>query len=235
VGRTRILIFGIVALACGGCGSSTSGGRSTGADGSATSTSSTTTSTTSTTTTTTSTTTTTTTSPSGTHDVDYEPFTTQGTIDPQLQIVARLSATTCFSGGVAGGSSYRCFTQPSAIYDPCFARPGATSGPLLCPVSPDRPQVTELSLSPLPPQAQQGVAEERPWAVQLTDGQVCVLVNAAWGGFGPLGCQPSVPRPLADCHMPVQGQGTPWWTVACQAKEAASSPFLLYRVDTLWT
>jgi hypothetical protein len=221
VGRTRILIFGLVALACGGCGSSTSGGRSTGADGSATST------------TTTTTTSTTTTPPSGTHDVDYDPFTTQGAIDPQLQIVARLSATTCFQGGVAGSSSYRCFTQPSAIYDPCFAPPGAASGPLLCPSSPDRPQVTELSLSPLPQAPQQGVAEQRPWAVQLTDGQVCVLVNAAWGGFGPLGCQPSAPGPLADCHMPVHG--TPWWTVACQAKEAASSPFLLYRVDTLWT
>jgi hypothetical protein len=87
-----------------------------------------------------------------------------------------------------------------------------------------------LTVSSLPAQPG-GAPASRPWAVRLAGGQICVLVDAAWGGLGPFGCQP--PGPLADCHMPAEG--SPWWTVACQGQETESSPFADYRVETVWT
>lgn len=159
--------------------------------------------------------------------VTYEPFTANGMIDPSVRITKTVSGD-CDSDGVAGNSSYRCFSQQSAIYDPCFARPGATSGPLICPTDPSTPDVVEFNTGSLPP-GYAGAPDSRPWAIQLANGQVCVQINAAWGGLGPLQCQPG---PVADCHLP--DQSTPLWTAVCQAQLTASSPFVNYRIDTAW-
>ncbi|MGH9054968.1 MAG: hypothetical protein ACRDYY_03765 [Acidimicrobiales bacterium] len=136
----------------------------------------------------------------------------------------------CTGAGVAGNSSYRCFAG-SDIYDPCFARPGATSGPLVCPANPAAPDVVEFNTGSLPA-ALSGALQQRPWAIQLANGQVCIQVNAAWGGLGPFGSQPAPPGPLADCHVP--DQAIPWWTAACQEQLKDSSPFIAYRVVTAW-
>jgi hypothetical protein len=65
-----------------------------------------------------------------------------------------------------------------------------------------------------------------PWAVQLADGQVCQLVEAAWAGLGPYSCrglaagngQPDGPGArAADCHVPDSAQ--PRWTALCQVNE----------------
>jgi hypothetical protein len=176
-------------------------------------------------------TTTTTTVPGGqTRQITYQPFTATGAVDPSLRVSATFSAQTCVASGVAGNSSYRCFAG-NDIYDPCFARPGATSGPLLCPSDPAGDTVVELTTSDLPAPLQ-GAPDTRPWAVQLADGQVCVLVNAAWGGLGPLGCGSTTPGPVADCHIPVTG--SPFWTAACQDQTTDASPFTTNRVDTVW-
>jgi hypothetical protein len=180
--------------------------------------------------------TTTTTAP-GTAVIAYEPFTAQGTIDPNLHVTATLTATTCFSAGVAGNSSFRCFAQRAGssdviIYDPCFARPGEDTGPLLCTTDPATDDVVQLTTTGSLPGPTTGAPQERPWAIELANGQVCIQVNAAWGGLGPFGCQTSAPRgSAADCHVPEQS--TSWWTVACQKQQ--SSPFVTYRVDTAWT
>jgi hypothetical protein len=168
----------------------------------------------------------------GTRQVTYEPFTAQGEIDPTLRVTETVDGT-CVAAGVAGNSSYRCFAQPSGgIYDPCFAPPVATSDPLLCPsANPASPDVVQFDVGSLP-SALQGAPEDRPWAMQLSNGQVCVLVDAAWGGLGPFGCQSATPDPLADCHVPLQA--APWWTTACQSQENNASPFATYQVDTVW-
>jgi hypothetical protein len=170
----------------------------------------------------------TTTMPSSTQVITYEPFTAQGAMNAGLH-VTKVVAGNCTSAGVAGNSSYRCFSG-SNIYDPCFARPGATSGPVLCPANPATAAVTQLNTGSLP--ASPAGAQQRPWAIQLANGQVCIQVNAAWGGLGPLGCQPSPPGPLADCHTPTQA--SPWWSADCQTQPASSSPFTAYRVTTAW-
>ena len=173
-------------------------------------------------------------SAAGTREITYQPFSAQGTIDPNLRVSKTVSGT-CQADGVAGNSSYRCFVRISGnnIYDPCFAPPRGTSGPLLCPsASPADPNVVRIDVGSLPA-ALQGAAEERPWAVRLANGQVCVLVNAAWGGLGPFSCQSAAPGSLADCHVPVQA--APWWTIPCQSQESASSPFTNYHVDTVWS
>jgi hypothetical protein len=176
---------------------------------------------------------TTTTVPGGaTQPIIYDPFTATGAIKPSLRVISTQPIKTCEAEGVAGEASFRCFTA-SEIYDPCFARPGATSGPLLCPSDPAGDQVVELTGLSLPtPAPHQGISDTRPWAIQLADGQVCILVNAAWGGLGPFGCGSTPPGPVADCHAPVSG--SPLWTAACQDQENATSPFTTDRVDTVW-
>jgi len=173
--------------------------------------------------------------PVGTRQLTYEPFSAQGTINPTLEVSKTVNGI-CQAAGVAGNSSYRCFAQPSSvIYDPCFAPPKATSGPLVCPSSnPASSNVIRFDVGSLP-SALQGAPEERPWAVQLSNGQVCVLVNAAWGGLGPFGCQSVTPGPgpLADCHVPMKA--IPWWTIACQRQLNDSSPFTNFQVDTVWS
>lgn len=171
---------------------------------------------------------------SQTSQVGYEPFTSHGEIDPALVVTEHVSGT-CNPYGVAG-SSYRCFAQPShTIYDPCFVRPGATSGTLVCPVNPASPYVVELNVVSLPRPS--GTAtEKRAWAMQLLNGQVCVVIDAAWGGLGPFSC--SIPYstsqgPPADCHAPLPG--SPWWTAACQIQQADSSQFTAYTVAKIWT
>jgi hypothetical protein len=179
-------------------------------------------------------TTTSTTPPSqGTRIIAYEPYSAKGTIDPTLRVTKTVTGS-CQAAGVAGNSSFRCFAQPSStIYDPCFAPPGATTGPLLCP-SPDPASsgVIRFDVGPLPSPLS-GAPQARPWAMQLSSGEVCVLVNAAWGGLGPFGCQVTPIGMVADCHVPQQS--TPLWTAQCQLQQTDASPFTPYEVDTIWS
>ena len=170
----------------------------------------------------------------GTQEVGFDPYTAQGTVRATLQVTHTVSGT-CVSPGVAGATSYRCFAQPgSSIYDPCFAPAHATSGPLTCVAAPTDIDAVAFDVGALP-SAPAGVPATRPWAMRLVNGQVCVLVAAAWGGLGPFAC----PRPaavaasVADCHVPEQA--TPWWSAACQPQQSASSPFAALQVDTVWT
>jgi hypothetical protein len=165
----------------------------------------------------------------------YYPFTSDGAVDPSLQITSTQSATTCVASGVAGNSSYRCFAGDT-VEDPCFARQGATTGPLVCTNDPASPEVVELTTSSLPAPLQ-GAPDKRPWAIELSDGQVCIQVNAAWGGLGPLSCGAQPTGPVADCHVPVDGTGadTGFWTAACQDQLTDGSPFTTFKVETVWS
>jgi hypothetical protein len=177
-------------------------------------------------------TTTTTTAP-GTEEVRFDPYAAGGTVGPDEHVTSTVSGT-CVAAGVAGDSSYRCFAQGGGIYDPCFAPPGAASGPVLCVADPASPDVVQLDLGALPA-PEPGAPTTRAWALQLSDGQVCVLVNAAWGGLGPFACPAPAARGTseADCHVPTAG--SPWWSTECQARQAPSSPFTRSRVVTVWT
>ncbi len=169
----------------------------------------------------------------GTQEVAFDPYTAQGTVRATLQVTQTVSGT-CVSPGVAGATSYRCFAQPdSSIYDPCFAPAHATKGPLTCVAAPTDIDAVAFDVGALPT-APAGVPATRPWAMRLVNGQVCVLVNAAWGGLGPFACPtPAAADSVADCHVPQQA--TPWWSAACQAQQSASSPFTALDVDTVWT
>jgi hypothetical protein len=169
----------------------------------------------------------------GTQQVRFDPFSAQGTLLPTEQVTVRVSGT-CVTPGVAGTSSYRCFAQPdSAIYDPCFAPPGVTSGAVECIADPAAPEVVEFDAGALP-HAPPGAPATRPWAMQLANGQVCILVAAAWGGLGPFACPtPGATNSVADCHVPQQA--APWWSSACQAQERATSAFSAARVVRVWT
>jgi len=169
----------------------------------------------------------------GTQEVRFDPFSAQGTLLPTEQVTVRVSGT-CVAPGVAGMTSYRCFAQPhSTIYDPCFAPPHATSGAIECIADPSTPEAVEFDTGALPA-APPGAPATRPWAVQLANGQVCLLVAAAWGGLGPFACPtPGATSSVADCHVPQPA--TPWWSTACQAQESAASAFSLVRVVKVWT
>lgn len=174
---------------------------------------------------------TTTTAP-GTQQVGFDPYSARGTISPEVNLVQKVTGT-CVSPGVAGTTSYRCFAHGSSmIYDPCFAPPHATTGPLVCVADPTVDDDVEFDVGALPA-APSGAPSTRPWAMQLSDGQVCVLVNAAWGDLGPFAClSPGATNPVADCHAPQPA--TPWWSAACQVQESTSSPFSSFQIDKVW-
>ncbi len=169
----------------------------------------------------------------GTQEVRFNPYSTQGTLPPAEQVTLKLSGT-CVAPGVAGTTSYRCFAQPqSTIYDTCFAPPNATSGALECVADPSAPEAVEFDAGALPA-ALFGAPATRPWAMQLSNGQVCILVSAAGGGLGPFACPtPGATSSVADCHGPQPA--VPWWSAACQAQESASSAFSAVRVVKIWT
>lgn len=169
----------------------------------------------------------------------YDPYTATGALAPTVVVTQQRTAKACVSNGVAGQGSYRCFTTPqptaqqSDIYDPCFPAPGATAGPVVCPTGGPGPSAVEVSVGTLPPVTTVGPAT-RPWALELANGQMCTLVNAAWGGLGPFACEHAAqPGPIADCHVPVEQ--TPTWTVACQTNGTTAAPFETYPVTTAWT
>lgn len=167
----------------------------------------------------------------GTRQVVFAPFTASGAVAHGFRVSSTVQGH-CVTGGVAGSTSYRCFAG-NEIDDPCFARPKSTTGPLLCSSNPSRPSLVRLEVTGPLPTPSSGGPRTRPWAMQLRDGQVCVLVDAAWGGLGPFQCHASPKEPFADCHVP--RRGTPTWETACQVDETASSPFTTERVVTLWT
>jgi hypothetical protein len=210
--RLRVLAIGTAALVATGCGAATSTTASVAAP------------------TTTTTTTTTNAAPagSGTRHVTYEPFTAQGTIDPSLRVTAMLNAT-CVASGLAGTSSYRCLA-PKSVRDPCYAKPGATSGLLVCPSDLATREVVELTVTSLPALAA-AAPKEWPWAIQLSNGQVCRLATVGGNGLEPFRCQGASPQP-AGCLLPERR--SPWWTADCQDQPSDSSPYSNYRIDTAW-
>jgi hypothetical protein len=95
-------------------------------------------------------------------------------------------------------------------------------------VSGDIVAFTATSVAP-----QAAGTSNRPWAMQLSGGQVCLFVSAAWGGLGPYGCQPdNASATPADCRQPQPAQ--PWWTTECQDENTDASPFRADTVTTLW-
>jgi len=168
----------------------------------------------------------------GTQEVAYSPFSPLGTADPSLSVTRTVSGT-CQSDGVAGAGSYRCFAQPSGeIFDPCFSSPRVPAGPLLRVPAPNVTAVVAFDAG-APPAASSG-SLLRLWAMELADGQVCVLLDAAWSGLGPFACPtPTAGGSFADCHPPVRGASG--WDAACQENETASSPFTTVLVQKAWS
>jgi hypothetical protein len=167
--------------------------------------------------------------PPGTQQITYQPF-SGNAIDPSLHVTQRLTGT-CVSPGSGLRNGYRCFADGGAIYDPCFAGPNGTADPLVCPNDPIGRDVVELtarSVTSDPPPA-----VTNPWEIELSSGQLCRLVAAAWGTGGPYSCDKTgVAQPVADCHVPVPAQ--PWWTAECQEQLTDTSPFAASTVVKVW-
>ena len=219
----------VVAVALAACGGSDTPSPHQSGSGA---TQRTTTSTTASNTTTSASPATTTTSPSS-PDLTFSPFTAQGGVAPGLQVTQQVAGH-CTSPGVAGSASYRCTAEPGDVpYDPCFAPPSATTGPLLCVPDPTVTDIIRFSVGALP-KASPTTPPTQVWAMRLTNGEVCVLVNAQWDGRGPFACPtPSAADSVADCRTPTKTAQA--WSTECQAKENASSPFDTTPVVIVWT
>jgi hypothetical protein len=183
---------------------------------------------------TTPTTTTTTTTPApplgrGTQQITYQPF-TGSVLNPDLHVAAQESGT-CFQygGGADGRYLYRCGT-----IQPCVAGSRGTNAPLACPVgaNPLTNDVTLWTATSVDTTGFVPATTKTPWAMQLSNGVVCSLVNAAWSGLGPFGCGGSAGSTPADCHQPVAA--SIYWTAECQNQLTQSSPFTSTMVVRVW-
>ena len=168
-------------------------------------------------------------------EIVFTPYSPQGTVLTTIDVTQTVAGT-CVSPGVAGTSSYRCFAQPgSTVYDPCFAPPHATSGPLMCVADPAEPEAVSFQVGTLPAQPT-SVPATQTWAMQLANGQTCIFVSAAWAtGSGPFACPSAASSSPADadCHPP-QKSGT-GYEASCQTRETASSPFRSVQAVKVWT
>jgi hypothetical protein len=168
-------------------------------------------------------------------EVIFTPYSPQGALLATIDVTQTVTGT-CVNPGVAGASSYRCFAQPgSTVYDPCFAPPHATSGPLMCVADPAAPQAVSFQVAALPSPAT-SVPATQPWAMQLANGQACMFASAAWSaGLGPFACpSPAGSSPSeADCHPP-RKRGIRF-EASCQTSETAASTFRFVQVVKVWT
>jgi hypothetical protein len=168
----------------------------------------------------------------GTQQITYEPF-SGSAIDPSLRVTGQQSGA-CFEygGGADGRILYRCIAT-SDVMQPCFAGPQGTSAPLACPNGPVTSNdvilwtVTTVDTTGFIP-----ATTKTPWAMQLSNGMVCELVNAAWGGLGPYGCSSPGSTTPADCRAPQPS--TPFWTADCQDQTTDASPFGAMTVEKVW-
>ena len=167
---------------------------------------------------------------SGSQEITYQPFTATGAIDAGLRVTASATGT-CTTGETR--RTYRCFGKgpTSGIYDPCFVGPHSTAQPLVCPRNPATRDIVEFTATAVT--SQPPVTTTRPWAMQLSTGQVCLVVSAAWSGLGPYDCQlGNATATPADCRQPQPSR--PWWTAECQDQKTDASPFTTNTVRTLW-
>jgi hypothetical protein len=176
-----------------------------------------------------------------TEQITYQPF-DGSQLNPSLHLAARQSGE-CFAygGGADGRYLYRCGTL-----QPCFAGADGTSAPLACPIGADPLsntvtlwQATSVDRTGFVP-----AATRTPWAMQLSDGVVCALVNAAWSGLGPFGCTTTgtgtgtgtggtgAASGPADCRQPAPAATL--WTAECQDQLSQSSPFTPLTVVKVW-
>jgi hypothetical protein len=186
------------------------------------------------------------TTPPVTEQLTYQPF--EGSqLDPSLHVAAQGSGA-CFTygGGADGRYLYRCGT-----IQPCFAGSDGTSAPLACPLdaNPTTNDVTLWTATSVDTTGFVPATTKTPWAMQLSDGEVCALVNAAWSGLGPFGCTSSAGTSSAgnsstgtgatgaatgpaDCRQPLSS--TTLWTAECQDQLTQASPFGVQPVAKIW-
>jgi hypothetical protein len=181
-----------------------------------------------------------------TEQITYEPF-NGALLEPTLHVAAQESGT-CFQygGGAQGRYLYRCGTL-----QPCIAGSQGTNAPLACPVGahPETNDVIVWNVTSVDTTGFTPATAKTPFAMQLSNGVVCVLVNAAWSGLGPFSCDSSSGTPAAsgtptpsgtpaasgapaDCRQPQSA--TPYWTTVCQDQLTQSSPFTPTTVVRVW-
>jgi hypothetical protein len=175
----------------------------------------------------------------GTEQITYQPF-IGAMLKPELHVSSQESGT-CFTygGGAQGRYIYRCGTM-----QPCVAGSLGTGAPLACPLgSPASNDVVLWTATSVDSTGFTPPTAKTPFAMQLSNGAFCVLVNAAWSGLGPFGCDGSPsgggtpPGLPADCRQPVPAAAATtsrYWTARCQAQLTQTSPFLSTTVVKIW-
>jgi hypothetical protein len=170
-----------------------------------------------------------TTSTTSTEQLTYRPF-NGATLKADLHVTGHQSGTCSLDDDVAQGQShYRCGTM-----EPCVAGSQGTNAPLACPVEadPTNHDVILWTVTSLEPIVTPAHSTHIPFALQLPNGVVCVLVNAAWSGLGPYGCGGQTGSTPADCRQPKAGRS--YWTTKCQNQLTQSSPFTSANVTKVW-
>ena len=129
--------------------------------------------------------------------LDVSPVTANGIPKPAYTIINGGQATNCENGSEVLGDAYRCFAG-NGVYDPCWAdTASAPSLAVLCLAEPYDTKATMLTVSSSPTTVSglpvagglqpftspTPIDRQRPWAVQLADGQRCAAVQSGASNF----------------------------------------------------
>ena len=154
----------------------------------------------------------------------------------RLQAGLKVSGTvdgTCWTSSIAVSSShaYRCMTDKSIIYDPCFAPVTKTVTQLACMVSPWS-EITRFDLTaPIPKAAKHPNGKPWVWADQLGNGVRCITDTGTGVDVDKVALNYYCIPGKGWASIP-DGKATPW-TVR-YAKSYQSKTLETEKVTTAW-
>ena len=110
--------------------------------------------------------------------VTVYPWTAAGTLKAGVKVAGTVKGT-CWTSSIAVSSStaYRCMTNHSLIYDPCFAPVKPHFAQLACMAAPWGSVIRFTLTSPIPGSAKHPSGKPRVWADQLATGIRCIVAT----------------------------------------------------------
>jgi len=122
----------------------------------------------------------------GTRAMTTSPVDTSGALRRGITVTATVTGTCAAGSEAVGDAGYRCFAG-NGIYDPCWAlSTGTAQRAVVCvpdPWSTNAVKIIVPALETEPPASRSPRDSDYPWAVQLTNGVRCTVLQGTHDAF----------------------------------------------------